>query len=49
MFSATCVGGAMTQPTHLLPDEDVHAAMRAMSGYIDITTEDFREIYTLAH
>ncbi|HUX83234.1 MAG TPA: CBS domain-containing protein [Halothiobacillus sp.] len=40
----------MTQPTQtLLPDEDVHAAMRAMSGYIDITTEDFREIYTLAH
>ncbi|MHB8920982.1 MAG: CBS domain-containing protein [Halothiobacillus sp.] len=32
-----------------LPDEDVLAALRAMSGYIDITTEDFREIYTLAH
>ena len=32
-----------------LPDEDVRAAMRAMSGYIDITTEDFREIYELAH
>lgn len=32
-----------------LPDEDVRAAMRAMSGYIDITPEDFREIYELAH
>lgn len=40
----------MPQSSHpLLPDEDVHAAMRAMSGYIDITTEDFREIYSLAH
>lgn len=32
-----------------LPDEDVLAAMRKMSGYIDITVDDFREIYTLAH
>jgi CBS-domain-containing membrane protein len=40
----------MTESTNArLPDEDVLAAMRAMSGYIDITTEDFREIYELAH
>lgn len=40
----------MTEPPPtLLPDDDVRAAMRAMSGYIDITTEDFREIYALAH
>ena len=32
-----------------LPDDDVRAAMRLMSGYIDITVDDFREIYTLAH
>jgi CBS-domain-containing membrane protein len=32
-----------------LPDADVLAAMRSMSGYIDITLDDFREIYTLAH
>lgn len=37
-----------TEPNRL-PDEDIRAAMRAMSGYIDITTEDFREIYELAH
>ncbi|OYY54521.1 MAG: hypothetical protein B7Y53_05930, partial [Halothiobacillus sp. 28-55-5] len=32
-----------------LPDDDVRAAMRLMSGYIDISVDDFREIYTLAH
>ncbi|WP_407275635.1 HPP family protein [Halothiobacillus sp. DCM-1] len=40
----------MPQPafTHL-PDEDVQAAMRSMTGYLDITPEDFREIYAIAH
>lgn len=33
----------------LLPDEDIVAAMRAMSGYLDITLDDFREIYQRAH
>ncbi len=32
-----------------LPDEDVQAAMRSMTGYVDITPEDFREIYAIAH
>ncbi|WP_156781973.1 CBS domain-containing protein [Acidihalobacter aeolianus] len=32
-----------------LPDEDILAAMREMSGYFDITPDDFREIYQLAH
>lgn len=32
-----------------LPDEDIVAAMRAMSGYLDITLDDFREIYQRAH
>ncbi|OZB35862.1 MAG: hypothetical protein B7X44_08330 [Halothiobacillus sp. 15-55-196] len=40
----------MTERTpNRLPDEDIQAAMRAMSGYIDITTDDFREIFELAH
>lgn len=40
----------MTDPaSNRLPDGDVRAAMRAMSGYIDITTGDFREIYELSH
>ena len=33
----------------LLPDEDIVAAMRSLSGYVDITLDDFREIYGLAH
>lgn len=31
-----------------LSDEDVYDAMSHLSGYVDITTEDFREIYRLA-
>jgi CBS-domain-containing membrane protein len=31
-----------------LSDEDVYEAMSHLSGYVDITTEDFREIYRLA-
>ena len=32
-----------------LADEDILDAMRHISGYIDISTEDFRTIYHLAH
>lgn len=32
-----------------LSDEDILDAMSSMSGYIDISTEDFREIFHLAH
>lgn len=32
-----------------LTDDDILDAMRHISGYLDITTEDFREIYHLAH
>ncbi len=32
-----------------LSDADIFDAMRHLSGYIDITTEDFRELYHLAH
>ena len=32
-----------------LSDEDILEAMRHIPGYIDITTEDFRAIYHLAH
>ncbi|MEN8130462.1 MAG: CBS domain-containing protein [Pseudomonadota bacterium] len=32
-----------------LSDQDVYDAMKQVPGYIDITTEDFREIYHLAH
>lgn len=32
-----------------LSDADILDAMRHLSGYIDITTEDFRELYHLAH
>lgn len=32
-----------------LSDEDILDAMRHIPGYIDITTEDFRAIYHLAH
>jgi len=31
-----------------LSDEDIYDAMSHISGYVDITTEDFREIYHLA-
>ncbi len=32
-----------------LSDEDIVAAMRDIPGYLDISTEDFRQIYHLAH
>lgn len=32
-----------------LADEDILDAMRHISGYLDISTEDFRTIYHLAH
>lgn len=32
-----------------LSDADILDAMQHISGYLDITTEDFREIYHLAH
>jgi len=32
-----------------LSDEDILAAMASISGYLDITTEDFRALYHLAH
>ena len=32
-----------------LSDEDIFAAMKSMSGYLDITTNDFKEIYLLAY
>ena len=32
-----------------LADEDIIDAMRHIAGYIDISTEDFRSIYHLAH
>jgi CBS-domain-containing membrane protein len=32
-----------------LSDADIFDAMRHISGYIDITTEDFRALYHLAH
>jgi len=32
-----------------LADEDILEAMQQIPGYVDITTEDFREVYHLAH
>ena len=32
-----------------LTDNDILEAMRSISGYLDISTEDFRAIYRLAH
>ena len=32
-----------------LKDEDIFAAMKQMSGYVDITPLDFKEIYVLAY
>ena len=31
-----------------LSDEDIVDAMKHIEGYLDITTEDFREVYALA-
>lgn len=36
-------------PEMELTDDDILDAMRHISGYLDITTEDFRSIYHLAH
>lgn len=36
-------------PSVALSDEDILDAMRNISGYLDITTEDFREVYEIAH
>ncbi len=32
-----------------LSDSDIYQAMEEMSGYVDITLEDFREIYRHAY
>ncbi len=32
-----------------LSDEDIFDALKRIPGYVDITTEDFREVYHLAH
>ena len=32
-----------------LSDEDIVDAMKHIEGYLDITTEDFKEVYALAH
>ena len=36
-------------PEMELSDEDILDAMQHIPGYLDITTEDFREVYHLAH
>jgi len=36
-------------PTPELSDEDILDAMSRIPGYIDISTEDFREVFHLAH
>jgi CBS-domain-containing membrane protein len=38
-----------TTPEIELTDDDILDAMQHISGYLDITTADFREIYHLAH
>lgn len=40
---------ALTEPELQLSDDDVQEAMRSIPGYLDITTQDFRAIYHLAH
>lgn len=43
-------GRAGDEPTEIeLTDADILDAMRHIPGYLDITTEDFRTIYHLAH
>ena len=32
-----------------LSDEDILDALKRIPGYVDITTEDFKEVYALAH
>jgi len=41
--------GADGRPEVDLSDDDILDAMRRIPGYLDITTEDFRAIYRLAH
>jgi CBS domain-containing membrane protein len=41
--------GADEMPELELSDEDIIDAMQHIPGYIDITTEDFRQVYHLAH
>jgi CBS-domain-containing membrane protein len=36
------------RPEITLSDDDVYEAMRTLSGYLDITPADFRELYTIA-
>lgn len=46
---STPASGANELPELELSDEDILDAMRHIPGYIDITTEDFRILYHLAH
>jgi CBS-domain-containing membrane protein len=42
--------GAHDEVAHIeLSDEDITDAMKHIEGYLDITTEDFKEVYALAH
>lgn len=41
--------GGADLPELELSDEDILDAMQHISGFLDISTEDFREIYHLAH
>lgn len=50
----SCGAAAMTAaskdaPVMELTDDDILDAMQHIPGYLDISTEDFREIYHLAH
>lgn len=40
---------AASAPELELSDDDIQEAMRHIPGYLDITTEDFRAVYHLAH
>ncbi len=42
-------GEAEELPELELSDDDILDAMTHISGYIDVSTEDFREVYHLAH
>lgn len=41
--------GGNTIPEFELSDDDILDAMRHIPGYLDISTEDFREVYRIAH
>jgi len=43
------LAGADGEPEVDLSDDDILDAMREIPGYLDISTEDFRAIYHLAH